>query len=147
VSARKAAREFCFQYFFHLQLPVFEELKRDLNEDAIKLSIDEVKESLDVLFDADQNSFVTAQVKTTLENYSSIQEKIDQYSKNWKSHRLSRVDFTNLLLSINELLFTKSTPAPVVINEAVEISKKFGTKDSASFVNGLLDSIVKNENI
>jgi transcription termination factor NusB len=82
VSARKAAREFCFQYFFHLQLPVFEELKRDLNEDAIKLSIDEVKESLDVLFDADQNSFVTAQVKTTLENYSSIQEKIDQYSKN-----------------------------------------------------------------
>jgi N utilization substance protein B len=145
VSARKAAREFCFQYFFHLQLPVFEELKRDLSDENIKESITEVKESIDILLDTEQNNFVFSQVKGTLENYEKVTELIEKYLVNWKSHRLSRVDFTNLLLSTHELIFLKENAPAVVINEAVEIAKKFGSKESSSFINGVLDNMAKNE--
>ncbi len=148
VNPLRTAREFCFQYFFHLQLPVFENLKKDLQEDTqihvLRENISQFKESTNTLLNDETNKFVEDQIIHTLKNYDQIEEIISNNLKNWKISRLSKVDHTNLLLAVNELCFTKQTPLTIVINEAVEISKKFGTKESPSFINGVLDSVAKN---
>ena len=145
MNKKREAREFCFQYFFHLQLPVFEELKKGINDDDLLSSINEFKESTNSIFTNELNQYVFNQIKTTISNYSQIEDKIQKYLKNWKLNRISRVDHTNLLLAVNEVCFDKSTPVNIVINEAIEISKKFGSIDSGPFVNGILDNIAKNE--
>ena len=56
---------------------------------------------------------------------------------------MSRVDLALLRLSTYELLFNAEVPHNVVINEAIEIGKRFGTEETASFINGVLDQISK----
>lgn len=145
MNKKREAREFCFQYFFHLQLPVFEELKKGINDKDLSESIDEFKESTNSIFSDDLNTFVFAQIKSTLANYNEVEKTIEKYLKNWKLSRISKVDHTNLMLAVNELFNDKTTPVNIVINEAIEISKKFGSVESGPFVNGVLDNIVKNE--
>ncbi len=148
MNKKREAREFCFQYFFHLQLPVFEELKSDHKSgsgSSIKSSIEEFKETTNTILSGDLSSFVVNQIEGTLEQYDFLEETIQKYLKNWKLSRLSKVDHTMLLLAVHELCFDGSTPVTVVINEAIEISKKFGTADSSSFINGVLDNVAKNE--
>lgn len=69
----------------------------------------------------------------------AIMDVVDNYS----FHRIDAVDRNILRLATYEILFCESIPDPVSINEAVEIAKRFGTEDSASFVNGILDRIRK----
>jgi N utilization substance protein B len=149
MNKKRAAREFCFQYFFHLQLPVFEEIRRAMvqeqNPQELTDSINEFKETTNSLFEDDLNAYVVNTISGTLKNYNEIQDVIERNLKNWKLNRLSKVDHTNLLLSTYELCFDKETPVNIVINEAIEISKKFGSLESGSFINGLLDAIAKNE--
>lgn len=140
-------REFCFQYFFHLQLPIFEDIKNDLqkNETSENLinSINEYKETTNKLFDDEANQKIKSRIKGTLIHYAELEDHIKKHLKNWKIERLSKIDHTNLLLATYELCYEKETPKKVVINEAIEISKKFGTEDSSSFVNGILDNLAK----
>jgi transcription antitermination protein NusB len=62
-------------------------------------------------------------------------------SKNWRIERMSRVDRNILRLGACELLAFRDVPVKVVINEAVELAKRFGTAESSAFVNGVLDRI------
>lgn len=75
-------------------------------------------------------------------------KKIDAYiekvSENWSIKRISVIDRNILRIAVHELIFMDDIPPKVTINEAIEISKKFGTDDSSDFVNGILDKI-KNE--
>lgn len=80
-------------------------------------------------------------VDGVLENRQHIDELINQYSKNWKISRMPVVDRNIMRMATFELLKRPDIPATVTINEAVEIGKKFGTKDSGSFINGVLDRI------
>lgn len=147
MNKKREAREFCFQYFFHLQLPIFREIKDELkgitDESALVNSINELKETTNTLLSDNLNTFVLEQIKSTLINYEKIEAILTEYLKNWKLNRISRVDNTVLLLSVNELCFTKENPKSIIINEAIEISKKFGNADSGSFINGILDNIAK----
>lgn len=72
-------------------------------------------------------------------------EKVDQLiataSKNWRIDRMSRVDRNILRLGACELVAFRDVPVKVVINEAVELAKRFGTAESSAFVNGVLDRI------
>lgn len=149
MNRKREAREFCFQYFFHMQLPIFKELRdaiiNENDKKAILDSLQEFKESTNTILSDELNNFVQENVLGTLKHYQEIEDIISKYTKNWKIHRLSKVDHTNLMLSTFELLFQKTTPIKVVINEAIEISKKFGTSESASFINGILDKMVKSE--
>lgn len=149
MNKKREAREFCFQFFFHMQLPIFQELKHELSQadddKALKESISEFKETTNSIFSDELNEFVEEQIKSTLKNYSAIEQVLEKYLKNWKLHRISRVEHTNLLLAANDMCFSKSATVSVIINEAIEISKKFGTEDSGSFINGVLDNIAKNE--
>jgi N utilization substance protein B len=72
-----------------------------------------------------------------------LDEVIDESAEHWKLERMTIVDRNILRLGAYELLFCPDIPERVSLNEAVELGKKFGTEDSPSFVNGILDHIVK----
>ena len=70
---------------------------------------------------------------------------ISKYTQNWTITRIAATDRNVLRLGAYELIYT-DTPGPVVLNEAVELSKRFGGKQSAGFVNGVLDKILHRGN-
>ena len=71
----------------------------------------------------------------------TIDDTIRQYAKNWRVDRMSVIDRNLLRIGVYELLFQKDVPHTVVMNESIEIAKKYGTDDSSSFINGILDAI------
>lgn len=80
----------------------------------------------------------------TVQRLKEIDKVIQQHTKNWRLVRMAVVDRNVLRLAVFEFLSGGKTPETVVINEALEIARKFSTQESAQFVNGILDSI-KNE--
>ncbi len=76
---------------------------------------------------------------------SSIDSIIKKYAKNWEIERMAVIDRNILRLGIFELLYLEDIPPKVSINEAIELAKRFGDKDSSRFVNGILDRIYKEE--
>ena len=70
-----------------------------------------------------------------------IDSAIKARSKNWSLSRMPRVDLNVMRLAVYELMFRQDIPKKVSINEAIEIARKFGDKESPSFVNGILDEI------
>lgn len=80
----------------------------------------------------------------TVERLDEIDAVIQQHAKNWRLGRMAVVDRNILRLAVFEFLSGNQTPETVVINEALEIARKYSTQESALFVNGILDSI-KNE--
>ena len=74
------------------------------------------------------------------DHQKQIDVVIGKHATNWKLERISTTDLATLRLGIYEILFT-DTPKPVVINEAIELAKRFGNKQSGRFVNGILDHV------
>lgn len=75
-----------------------------------------------------------------------IDKKIQEASRHWKLERMGGVDRNILRLSIYEMFYAAELIEPkIAINEAIEIAKIFGSQESAAFVNGLLDQVVRNE--
>ncbi len=70
-----------------------------------------------------------------------IDARLNAASKGWKTSRMSKVDLTILRLAVYEMLFDDEVPTGVAINEAVEMAKKYGSNESAAFVNGILGHI------
>ena len=81
----------------------------------------------------------------TLLHLGEIDPLVEQAAQNWQLKRLAAVDRAVLRMAVGELLFHKDTPPKVVINEAVELAKRYSTAASGSFVNGILDKIHKDE--
>ncbi|MCA6072478.1 MAG: transcription antitermination factor NusB [Endomicrobium sp.] len=79
--------------------------------------------------------------KGVCDKKDAIDALIQQYAKNWELKRMAVVDRNIIRLAIYEIMATPNTPINVIINEAVEISKKYSTKDSSKFVNGILDKL------
>ncbi len=77
----------------------------------------------------------------SLGRLKEIDRIIQLHTKNWRLSRMAAVDRNILRLAVFEFLSDSKTPSTVVINEALEIAKKFSTHESAQFVNGVLDSI------
>lgn len=87
--------------------------------------------------------YIQSTVKGIVENKEDIENAIKANLKsNWKIERVSRVDLSILKLAVYEIKYT-NLPFKVVINEAVELAKKYGVDTSSKFVNGMLASIVK----
>jgi len=80
-------------------------------------------------------------VKGVQADSNDINGLLNKYSKNWKLSRMPAVDRNIMRIACFELMKCPDIPPSVSINEAVEIGKKFGTKDSGSFINGVLDRI------
>lgn len=72
---------------------------------------------------------------------TQIDEDIQSAAEHWKLYRMLRIDRSILRLACWELIFTPETPLKVVIDEGVELAKIYGSQDSSSFVNGILDKV------
>ena len=81
------------------------------------------------------------------EKLPEIDRLLNETSSGWKTSRMSKVDLSVLRLAVYELLFDEDIPVKVAINEAVELSKRFGGEDSRSFVNGILGKLVREKGL
>ena len=91
--------------------------------------------------------FATRIFQGTVDNLSKIDDMIAQQADNWRLSRMAVVDRNILRMSIYEFLHEEDTPKLVIIDEAIEIAKKFGTQKSSQFINGILDGILKRYNL
>ncbi|MEW5908793.1 MAG: transcription antitermination factor NusB [Thermodesulfobacteriota bacterium] len=80
-------------------------------------------------------------VNGVLRSKSQIDSIIERFSNNWKLNRMSCVDRNVIRIAVYEMFFRADIPPKVSINEAIDVGKKYGTRDSGSFINGILDSI------
>jgi transcription antitermination factor NusB len=78
-------------------------------------------------------------------NRKEIDAVIEKYAANWKIDRMATIDRNILRIASFELIFAEDIPPKVTINEAIEMAKKYGNKDSGKFVNGVLDKVSKEE--
>jgi len=128
MSSRRKARELALQMLF----------QQDLN----KVAAEEVLELFWEVHPAEPGNrkFAELLFKATLENRSHIDELIRRHAQHWRLERMAAVDRNILRLSVSEFLYTE-TPHVVVIDEAVEIARRFSTAESSQFVNGILDAV------
>jgi transcription antitermination protein NusB len=89
----------------------------------------------------DAETFARELVDGVRANHERIDALIGESAEHWRLSRLSRVDLSLLRLATFELLARPDIPASVTINEAIEIARRFGSGDSAGFVNGVLDHV------
>jgi transcription antitermination protein NusB len=82
-------------------------------------------------------------VRGTVDNRERIDELIRSQADNWRLERMPPVDRNILRLAVFEMLHERDTPKLVVLDEAIELAKKFGSEQSGRFVNGLLDGLLK----
>ena len=86
-------------------------------------------------------AFASELVNGVIAHVAEIDGRIAEKSKHWSMSRMARVDLNILRMAVFELLYRPDIPKNVTMNEAIEVAKKFGAEDSASFVNGILDEI------
>jgi N utilization substance protein B len=89
----------------------------------------------------DVQEFAEGLVRGVLEHRDAIDELLGQYSTNWKVNRMALVDRNILRMATFELRHMVEIPPKVTLNEAVEIAKRYGSRDSGAFINGILDRI------
>jgi N utilization substance protein B len=135
MGGRRLSREMGLKVLFQIDLVStnIEEVLKYTFEDGV--FPDEVKE------------FTLILVKGVTGNLSEIDKEINNYTNNWSLERITNIDRNILRMAIYEILYLKNIPKSVSINEAVELAKKYGTKSSSSFVNGVLGKIDKNDKI
>ncbi len=101
--------------------------------------MDLIKEQLEI-----ENDFLNDLVTNVVKNQEDISKKANKYLINWDIDRLNKVDKAILSIAVYELLYTK-TPAVVVINEAIELSKKYSEEKVTKMINAALDKMYHEE--
>jgi len=88
-------------------------------------------------------SFATSLADGTVEHMGEIDPLIEQSAENWRLARMPVMDRLILRLAVYEFLHQADTPPPVVIDEALELAKRFSTPEAVKFINGVLDGVRK----
>jgi transcription antitermination factor NusB len=129
MGRRRKARELAVQVLFHL------EFSSDVPDEAFDLICQN--------FDSRETvrQFSRELALGVCEKREVLDRLIRRSSKNWRLERMPYIDKCILRLAVFEILFMKDIPPKVSIDEAVEMGKKFGSEDSGSFINGVLDNI------
>ena len=160
---KSLARIYAFQFLYHLQLNHFsesrEKLQKDINEESnpqlienlldefetALLESDEQKEALTKLGPKEKN-FAKQLILGVIKETPLLEREIEKCSTNWNIEKMNKVDLTLLLIACFEIQHIEYTPNKVVINEAINIAKKFGTNKSSSFINGVLNKLFELNN-
>jgi N utilization substance protein B len=95
--------------------------------------------------DPDTQAFADALVRGSKQQQAKIDQLLGQYAEHWDLDRMAVVDRNILRMAVYELLWAPDVPPKAVINEAIEIAKKFGTTESSRFINGVLDRILREQ--
>jgi N utilization substance protein B len=113
--------------------------------DIGKLAVPEILESFWQMNEHPEKvrQFANQLFEGSVARMKDIDKIIQRHTKHWRLNRMAAVDRNILRLAVFELLSPGRTPCTVVINEALEIAKRYSTVESAQFVNGVLDSIRK----
>ena len=106
-------------------------------------ALGEPLDSLEAPIPESAKKFTEQLVRGIAEYRPVLDQRISEAAKNWSLERMTAVDLTILRVACYELCYLPDIPARVTMNEAIEIAKRYGTKESPSFVNGLLDKIAK----
>jgi N utilization substance protein B len=88
----------------------------------------------------ERDPFVSTLVHGVVENLSEVDEQISRHAEHWRMERMPAVDRNILRLAVYEMAHG-GTPAPVTIDEALELARKFSNEESVQFVNGVLDAV------
>lgn len=138
---RRLGRELAVQSLYQM------EMNEVAAFDAVSMLISEAgneNEGEVKLEDADRLAeYVLALVNGVWTNKTVLDDLLGGYLKGWQISRLSRVDRQILRLSAYEMIFAEDVPAKVAVNEAIELSKHFGTEESGKFVNGVLGKMIQ----
>ncbi len=133
IGTRRLSRELALQVLFQ-------------QEFAPKQSVEAGLQTFKSSFDADDDvwSYALQLLRGVESHLTEIDGQIQTSSAHWTLKRMALVDLNIMRVAVYELRFAEEpVPPAVAIDEAIEISKKYGTVDSAAFVNGILDQIVK----
>ncbi|MGE5087367.1 MAG: transcription antitermination factor NusB [Bacillota bacterium] len=131
LTARRQSRELALQILFQTEF-------------APQISTRAFMDVFEESFDAEVISYAEELIAGVQKHKEAIDSKIQSSSARWKVDRMATIDRNLLRISVYEMKFaTDPIKENIVINEAVEIAKKYGTSDSASFVNGILDQVSK----
>ena len=145
MSIKREAREFCLQFLYHFQLAAFKDQKKAFDSTEIFERVQEFKQTLGIELNSEAQAYVAKMVKGILSTHEELEEILIKYLKNWKLSRISKIEHTIFIMAIYELKYHPEVPGKVVINEAIEIGKKYSTKEAAGFLNGILDNVFKIE--
>ncbi len=159
MATRREAREWAVQMLFQLDLNddaeaslqvVFDEFWANqlrLRAEAANEKLDESSFTgawRDRVAEKRVRQFTERMVRGVRDNLPALDARLTEVARNWDIHRMGGIERNVLRLGIYELLFrSREVPAAVVINEAVDVSKFFGTRESGRFVNGILDRVAK----
>jgi N utilization substance protein B len=131
MGTRRKAREFALRVLF----------ETDFNQERWQGILERVlsEETLE----PETREFLSQILTAYGAHVQEIDAHIETHSDNWKISRMASVDRNLLRLGVCEILFLPEVPKSVSINEYLEIAKKFGSEDSSSFINGILDRLEK----
>ncbi|MEW6733742.1 MAG: transcription antitermination factor NusB [Acidobacteriota bacterium] len=132
MGARRKARECALQMLFQYDIA-----RPDMDE-LVKTYWEEMNEAASR---PDVSDFAIKLVKGTIEHLDEIDERIRRRTEHWRISRMAVVDRNLLRLAVYEFLYESETPKTVVINEALEIARRFSTYEATQFINGILDGI------
>ena len=135
MGARRKARELALQMLF----------QHDISGNApetICATFEDLQKSK-----PNTREFAEKIFRGTVDNLIKIDDMIQAQADNWRLSRMAVVDRNIIRMSIYEFLHETDTPKLVIIDEAIEIAKKFGTQKSSQFINGILDGILKKYNL
>src|SRR5213594_4289202 len=134
MGPRRKAREYALQMLFQW----------DITHDSVEqIASTFFNGASDKEETPDIAEFARLLVTRTVEHVEEIDALIQRHAEHWRLDRMATVDRNLLRLVTQEFLFDKETPKTVVINEAIEIARRFSTQESPQFINGILDSIKK----
>jgi transcription antitermination protein NusB len=132
-KAREAALQFLFQDDFQRNPPA----ETERLEDRFTLFCELYQ------VNSKAKEYTLELVRQTISHTEKIDELIRLCAKNWRLERIAYTDRNLLRIAVCEMLYFEDVPHQVAINEAVEIAKRYGTAESPSFVNGILDAVQK----
>ena len=135
MGARRKARELALQMLF----------QHDMSgnvPDMIISTFEELQKSK-----ANTRDFATKIFRGTVDHLDEIDEMITVQAENWRLSRMAVVDRNIIRMCVYEFLHEGDTPKLVIIDEGIEIAKKYGTQKSSQFINGILDGILKRYNL
>jgi transcription antitermination factor NusB len=127
---RRRAREVALQFLYQLDLQEEMDPAPHATEFWSRHSLD-----------GDARQFADELVRGAMAARREIDDTITRFTEHWDLERMAVVDRNILRLAVYELGWRTETPPKVVINEAIEIAKKFGTRESSRFINGILDRV------
>ena len=137
-SARRKGREAALQLLYQVELT-----GGDLSDATLELFWEQHPSDAAREEGTSSRVFAEQLVREALRDRGHIDALIDDATRNWDLDRISRVDLSLLRLAVVEILTMPETPAAVVINEAVEIARRFFDEKAASFINAVVDRIAR----